>query len=240
MESCGGSQHWARRLIEMGHRVKLMPAKFVKAFVTGNKNDSADARAIWMAPRSIPLIQPLSLVGSPSKSPLCHASVVGAARARALTFAVVDFAALFVLPRVLKKSDLGRRLPMRFHLRCVTGSCARIVEAYALTTPYLPHREGCWAIKQRQECGHEFHDSLRESNLFLIKGNRKDVCGEIEDFCWPPHTRDHLGSRVLGSGVNVGWNLTDRAAGLRRVESSIVCHVRAIVKKKVRRADGPK
>jgi transposase len=49
MESCGGSQHWARRLIEMGHRVKLMPAKFVKAFVTGNKNDSADARAIWMA-----------------------------------------------------------------------------------------------------------------------------------------------------------------------------------------------
>jgi hypothetical protein len=49
MESCGGSQHWARRLIEMGHRVKLMPAKFVNAFVTGNKNDSADARAIWMA-----------------------------------------------------------------------------------------------------------------------------------------------------------------------------------------------
>ncbi len=49
MESCGGSQHWARRLIEMGHRVKLMPAKFVKAFVTGNKNDVADARAIWMA-----------------------------------------------------------------------------------------------------------------------------------------------------------------------------------------------
>src|SRR5471030_198824 len=49
MEACGGAQHWARRLIEMGHEVKLMPAKFVKAFVTGNKNDSADARAIWMA-----------------------------------------------------------------------------------------------------------------------------------------------------------------------------------------------
>ena len=53
MESCGGSQHWARRLIEMGHQVKLMPAKFVKAFVTGNKNDAADARAIgW--PRRCP------------------------------------------------------------------------------------------------------------------------------------------------------------------------------------------
>jgi transposase len=49
MESCSGSQHWARRLIDMGHQVKLMPAKFVKAFNIRNKNDAADARAIWMA-----------------------------------------------------------------------------------------------------------------------------------------------------------------------------------------------
>ena len=44
MEACGGSQHWARRLLEMGHQVKLMPAKFVKAFNIGNMNDMADAR----------------------------------------------------------------------------------------------------------------------------------------------------------------------------------------------------
>ncbi|WP_232458283.1 IS110 family transposase [Burkholderia ubonensis] len=49
MEACGGSQHWARRLTEMGHQVKLMPAKFVKAFNIGNKSDPADAHAIWMA-----------------------------------------------------------------------------------------------------------------------------------------------------------------------------------------------
>ncbi|RJG02296.1 IS110 family transposase [Noviherbaspirillum sedimenti] len=49
MEACGGAQHWARRLMEMGHQVKLMPGKAVKAFVHGNKNDVADARAIWMA-----------------------------------------------------------------------------------------------------------------------------------------------------------------------------------------------
>ena len=49
MEACGGSQHWARRLQEMGHEVKLMPGKAVKAFVSGNKNDVADARAIWLA-----------------------------------------------------------------------------------------------------------------------------------------------------------------------------------------------
>lgn len=49
MEACGGSQHWARALQAMGHVVKLMPGKAVKAFVSGNKNDAADARAIWLA-----------------------------------------------------------------------------------------------------------------------------------------------------------------------------------------------
>jgi transposase len=49
MEACGGSQHWARRLQELGHDVKLMSGKMVKAFVCGNKNDAADARAIYMA-----------------------------------------------------------------------------------------------------------------------------------------------------------------------------------------------
>lgn len=49
MEACGGSQHWARELQKLGHEVKLMSGKMVKAFVCGNKNDAADARAIYMA-----------------------------------------------------------------------------------------------------------------------------------------------------------------------------------------------
>lgn len=49
MEACGGSQHWARKLQELGHEVKLMSGKMVKAFVCGNKNDVADARAIYLA-----------------------------------------------------------------------------------------------------------------------------------------------------------------------------------------------
>src|SRR3546814_11744547 len=49
MEACGGAQHWARSLMKMGHQVRLMPARFVKAFNIGNKNDAADARAIWLA-----------------------------------------------------------------------------------------------------------------------------------------------------------------------------------------------
>ena len=49
MEACGGSQHWARRLRELGHEVMLLPAKMVRPFVGGNKNDAHDARAIWTA-----------------------------------------------------------------------------------------------------------------------------------------------------------------------------------------------
>jgi transposase len=49
MEACGGSQHWARALHKLGHQVKLLSARWVKPFVDGNKNDVADARAIWTA-----------------------------------------------------------------------------------------------------------------------------------------------------------------------------------------------
>jgi transposase len=49
MEACGGAHHWARQLQQMGHDVRLMPGEFVKAFNIRNKNDAADARAIWLA-----------------------------------------------------------------------------------------------------------------------------------------------------------------------------------------------
>ena len=49
MEACGGSQHWARELQKLGHQVKLLPARMVKPFVTRDKNDRADAQAIWTA-----------------------------------------------------------------------------------------------------------------------------------------------------------------------------------------------
>jgi transposase len=49
MEACGGAQHWARALSRMGHQVRLIPAEFAKAFNIRNKNDAADARAIWLA-----------------------------------------------------------------------------------------------------------------------------------------------------------------------------------------------
>jgi len=49
MEACGGSHHWARKLGEFGHTVKLMSPQFVKPYVKTNKHDMADAEAICEA-----------------------------------------------------------------------------------------------------------------------------------------------------------------------------------------------
>ena len=46
MEACATSHHWARELTKLGHEVRLMPAKEVKAYVKRNKKDAADAEAI--------------------------------------------------------------------------------------------------------------------------------------------------------------------------------------------------
>src|SRR5207302_493164 len=43
--------YWARELTKLGHTVRLMPAKDVKARVKRNKNDAADAEAICEAVR---------------------------------------------------------------------------------------------------------------------------------------------------------------------------------------------
>jgi transposase len=51
MEACATGHHWARELRKLGHEVRLMPAKDVKAYVKRNKNDAADAEAICEAVR---------------------------------------------------------------------------------------------------------------------------------------------------------------------------------------------
>ena len=59
MEACATSHYWARELTKLGHEVRLMPAKDVKAYVKRNKNDAADAEAICEAVRrpTMPFVQ---------------------------------------------------------------------------------------------------------------------------------------------------------------------------------------
>src|ERR1700726_127637 len=51
MEACATAHYWARELRKLGHEVRLMPAKDVKAYLKRNKNDAADAEAICEAVR---------------------------------------------------------------------------------------------------------------------------------------------------------------------------------------------
>jgi hypothetical protein len=44
---------WAYELTKLGHQVRLMPAKDVKAYVKRNKNDAADAEAICESVRRL-------------------------------------------------------------------------------------------------------------------------------------------------------------------------------------------
>jgi transposase len=46
MEAGAGAHRIARRLLELGHDVRLIPAQYVKPFLKGHKNDYRDAETI--------------------------------------------------------------------------------------------------------------------------------------------------------------------------------------------------
>lgn len=49
IEACASSHYWSRELTKLGHKVVLIPPRYVKAYVTRNKNDKIDAEAICEA-----------------------------------------------------------------------------------------------------------------------------------------------------------------------------------------------
>lgn len=49
IEASGGAHHWARKLTELGHTVRLIAPQYVKPYVKRGKNDAADAEAICEA-----------------------------------------------------------------------------------------------------------------------------------------------------------------------------------------------
>ena len=60
MEACGGAHYWARKFQKMGLAVKLLPPRWVKAYVLNNKTDANDSVAIAEAAqrpklRSVPV-----------------------------------------------------------------------------------------------------------------------------------------------------------------------------------------
>lgn len=49
IEACASSHYWANAIGQLGHKVRMMPPIYVKAYVKRNKTDAADAEAICEA-----------------------------------------------------------------------------------------------------------------------------------------------------------------------------------------------
>jgi len=52
LEACGSAHYWARKLESLGHRVVLLPPHEVRPYVTRNKTDRSDAKALLEAARN--------------------------------------------------------------------------------------------------------------------------------------------------------------------------------------------
>jgi transposase len=52
LEACGTAHHWAREIQALGHQVLLLPPHQVRAYVSRNKTDLADAKALLEAHRN--------------------------------------------------------------------------------------------------------------------------------------------------------------------------------------------
>ena len=51
MEACGSAHYWARSIASLGIEVRLLPPRYVRAYVKRNKTDAADAAALLEAAR---------------------------------------------------------------------------------------------------------------------------------------------------------------------------------------------
>jgi len=80
MEACVGGHHLARQCVALGHDARLMPAKYVKPYSKGQKNDFRDAEAIAEAVQRRPCASWPSRASSDSICRLCTASVSGWSR----------------------------------------------------------------------------------------------------------------------------------------------------------------
>src|SRR5262249_50773744 len=52
LEACGTAQYWARQLAGLGHQVLLLPPHAVRPYVSRNKTDRTDAKALLEAHRN--------------------------------------------------------------------------------------------------------------------------------------------------------------------------------------------
>ena len=117
MEACATSHHWAREIEALGHRVRLMPPRYVKPYVKRNKNDMADAEAICEAVTR-PTMRFVAIKTPPQQSALMlhrtrhlfvrqRTTLINALRAHLAEFGIVAGVGRNGLERLLKVIEDG-------------------------------------------------------------------------------------------------------------------------------------
>jgi transposase len=56
MEACGSAHYWARQIQTLGIEVRLLPPRYIRAYVKRNKTDAADAAALLEAARCADIV----------------------------------------------------------------------------------------------------------------------------------------------------------------------------------------
>ena len=77
MEACVGAHHLSRKLKALGHDARLMPARYVRPYSKGQKNDFRDAEAIAEAVQRPTMKFVVTKTAVSSTYRLCIASVSG-------------------------------------------------------------------------------------------------------------------------------------------------------------------
>ena len=116
MEACVGAHHLSRQLLGLGHDVRMMPARYVKPFLKGQKNDFRDAEAIAEA-NSVDY--GLHAAGFSSDVTTCHRMIEGLDAGSVLINDSTDYRLDSMPFGGVKSSGLGRE-GIRFSLAEMT------------------------------------------------------------------------------------------------------------------------
>jgi transposase len=153
MEACATAHFWARELTKLGHTVRLMPARDVKAYVKRNKNDSADAEAICEAVRR-PTVRSVQVKSAEQQSQLTlhrtrdllmrqRTQVINALRAHLAEFGITAAQGTAGLKELLKiiAKDEDEPLPVDAHASLVVLA-AELITVSGTDRPLWLCRDG--------------------------------------------------------------------------------------------------
>ena len=182
MEACVGAHHLSRRLKALGHDARLMPAKYVRPYSKGQKNDFRDAEAIAEA---VALAHAAVLVDEAADQPHLQALRIGhgsgwSARAPASGSIRSAPSCANARPEMVHREGLGDEA--RQAQRAPQGQGCSRAQARGHSASHVDRRNRVQLVKEGNCC------LANENTEFLPNGRKRRPCGndgdgEFDRFC---------------------------------------------------------